>query len=609
MEKSQKLATLIGIVVTVIIILSAILITIILLEPNGDVEPGIAINPPEVTESILKGTTKQVTLSATVVGQIVQEEGSTTVPSYEWSIDNDAVATLTAVDNEATLVLKAGGKAVVTVTYGELTKTCNINVTELVAQITLNKTKINEVLEGGTTKEIKLTATPHNIPELTEQSGNSAAKLKWESSNTKVAVIEADGNVANITIKGKGKTVITATYKDLSAQCEINVIEVDIKQSTVNMNKGKTTTLTISEYTPKGEITWESSNTKIATVNAKGVVTGVTAGTATITLKHIDTGITDTCTINVSDLKINQNSVTINKGKTTKITLGKNAPKGITWSSSNSKVATVSSTGVVTGKAGGTVTITAKSSVTGAKDTCVVNVKAVEIVGPSLNLRTRDTIKLSLSKYAPSGTIKWSSSNTKLATVDNNGVVTGINIGMVKITAEHTATGLKGTYSLKVWETVDIKPINSNVYIGERKIQMSVLSTSPDGKYIWNSSNSKVATVDNNGLVTLHGKGETVIGVEFTGGSGLNDECSINVYGINIKQEYINGTLGEKIKLTLDNNTNAASAIWKTSNPKAAIVDKNGNVTCVGIGTAMITVELFGTTDSCVIGVSGWENL
>jgi len=455
MENSKKLVTLIGIVVTVVVILSAILIVIILLELNNELNPRISLNPSEVTESILKGTTKQVTLSATVIGQIVQEEGSTTVPNYEWSIDNEKVATLTAADKEATLVLKAGGSAVVTVTYGDLSKTCNINVTELVSQITLNKTKINEVLEGGTTKEIKLTATPHNIPELTEQSGNSAAKLKWESSNTKVAVIEADGNVANITLKGKGKTVITATYKDLSAQCEINVIEVDIKQSNVNINKGKTTTLTISEYTPKEEIVWASSDKKIATVNGGGIVTGVAVGTASITIKHIDTGITDTCTVNVSDLKINQNSVTINKGKTTKLTLSKDSPTGITWSSSNKKIATVDKNGVVTGVAGGTVTITAKSSVTGATDTCVVNVKAVEITQTSANVKTGATLKLVLSKHAPSGTITWSSSNPKVATVSSAGVVTGVAGGTVTITAKHSGTGLSDKCTVKIaWPTL-----------------------------------------------------------------------------------------------------------------------------------------------------------
>jgi uncharacterized protein YjdB len=119
----------------------------------------------------------------------------------------------------------------------------------------------------------------------------------------------------------------------------------------------------------------------VAKVSSKGVVTAVAKGTATITVKTTS-GKTATCKVTVKEIsstsvKLNKTSVTINKGKTYTLK-GTMAPSNttdeLTWSSSNSKVAKVSSKGVVTAVAKGTATITVKTT-SGKKATCKVTVK------------------------------------------------------------------------------------------------------------------------------------------------------------------------------------------------------------------------------------------
>lgn len=214
---------------------------------------------------------------------------------------------------------------------------------------------------------------------VTDES-DSAVPVTMDTTNT---------NKGTFTMPGKAVTV-TATFKT----AEVALTGITLNRTTATIAVGGTTTLTASKVpsttTDETPITWSSSNEDVATVTAGGVVTGVAAGTATITATC--NGKTATCTVTVSENVIECTGITLDK---TTATVKKNAtvtltataaPAGttdeITWASSDTSIATVDQTGKVTGVARGTADITVTCGTKSA--TCVVSVNEEEtLTAPS----------------------------------------------------------------------------------------------------------------------------------------------------------------------------------------------------------------------------------
>jgi len=250
-----------------------------------------------------------------------------------------------------------------------------------VTKITLNKTLVT--IKKGSTYTLKATVSPSNA---------TNKGLSWKSSNTKVATVSSSGKV---TAKGKGSCSITVTAKDGSgkkATCKVTVgqpvTKVTLNKTIVTLKKGSTYTLKAtvapSNATNKG-LSWKSSNTKVATVSSSGKVTAKGKGSCTITATAKDgSGKKATCKVTVGQpvtrVTLNKTGITLKKGKTytLKATVSpSNATnKGLSWKSSNTKVATVSSSGKVTAKGKGSCSITATAKDgSGKKVTCKVTVK------------------------------------------------------------------------------------------------------------------------------------------------------------------------------------------------------------------------------------------
>ena len=222
----------------------------------------------------------------------------------------------------------------------------------------------------------------------------------WESSDQTVATITSAGKVTG---KKAGKVTITAYTQDSTfcATFTLNVTDVTVVEPTsislnssqITLEEGKTATLTATVSPNNASdktVTWTSNNTSVATVS-NGVVTAKAAGTATITAKTSN-NLTATCKITVTKKVINPTSITLDKtnlelkeGETAALTAAvlpdNSTDKTITWSSSNTSIATVSSTGLVTAKEAGSAVISAKT-VNNLTASCTVNVTKEDVPNP-----------------------------------------------------------------------------------------------------------------------------------------------------------------------------------------------------------------------------------
>ena len=193
-------------------------------------------------------------------------------------------------------------------------------------------------------------------------SGASYPLVSWKSSNPAVASVNKNGTV---TALKSGRAIITATADGVSDECEIIVKQlaegINIRPQSQTLAVGATAVLTATvapEDTTDPGVTWESSDTAVATVDAKGVVKGVGAGKALITASA--NGNSDICEVYVSAVTIN---VKLSVGNTLELipALSQDADgSDAVWKSSNTNVATVDEDGIVTAVGEGSAVITLK---------------------------------------------------------------------------------------------------------------------------------------------------------------------------------------------------------------------------------------------------------
>lgn len=305
------------------------------------------------------------------------------------------------------------------------------------------------------------------------------------SSNTTAVSITGDkikagtkGQMATLTLKA-GTTTKTIKVYTTDETGKIPTQAVVLNKTFVTLNPGKTEQLKIT-YLPDyatasiGTVKWTSSNGAVVTVDAAGKLTAKAAGKAIITAITSD-GNVMYCIVTVENIKVSK--ITITTTTSNKIATGKKVTlkatvtpsnaynKGVTWKSSNTKVATVSSSGVVTTKkkmGGKTVTITATAKDGSGKKASykiyvkkgivkkvyISGVKSVK-AGKKLYLKGKTSASAGANR-----TLKWSSSNTKYAKVSSKGTVTTYKAGKkksVKITARAVdGSGKSKTVTIKI---------------------------------------------------------------------------------------------------------------------------------------------------------------
>ena len=332
---------------------------------------GVKLNKSET--SLLVGGNE--TLTATVLPEDATNQNVT------WKSDKPEIATVDA--NGKVTAVKVG-EATITVTTedGGKTATCKVTVSETsvaVTGVTLNKTETSIFVGGSET----LTATVAPA-DATNQ------KVTWKSDKPEIATVDANGKVTGVKA---GEATITVTTEDggKTATCKVTVkpnlvSEITLAALAIYVGESKAVTATVKpDDATNKELTWKSSDESIATVDATGKVTGVKIGTTTITATARDgSGVSGSCTVtvlsHVKKVTVTPANLTLGKNKSYTLTATVDAQPGtdtgVTWTSSDTTIATVDATGKVTATDKvGTVTITATSKADPAKKgTCTIKV-------------------------------------------------------------------------------------------------------------------------------------------------------------------------------------------------------------------------------------------
>lgn len=432
----------------------------------------------------------------------------------------------------------------------------------------------------------------------------------------------------------------------------VDVTGITLNKSALTMEIGQTyklkAAITPSTATNKS-VKWSSNNSSIATVSTDGVITAKSLGVAMITAETVDGGYTASCTvvvtkIPVKSVKLDRTSIEMDKGEavvlTAEISPDTATNKSVTWSSSNNRVASVDSNGMVLAKSKGTAVIRVTTLDGGYTASCTVTVddddKYIHVTGVSLNKTTItmdvDSAVVLEAKVKPSNAddkrVNWSSSNTNVAVVNQNGVVYAKDTGRATITVKTVDGGYTASCRVTVTDEHDDHREVTGVRLDRflllmekgqsEKLTATVFPPGASNKDVtWSSDNTSVAKVDDNGNVKAVDRGVAVITVKTDYGNHA-DRCIVivmddfkwrkEIFSIRLNKKTLRLNEGDIKKLNViftPGNAAKKDIVWSTSDSKVAVVSDDGKVTAVKKGKAVITAATKDGRykDSCIVYV------
>lgn len=500
--------------------------------------PNISLNKQELIMGI--GDTE--TLSATVI-----PEKPDKYYHINWLSSNPDVA---SVDDEGNVTANSKGKTEIAAFVSPDKKAlCEVTVIPKATSIKINKTLTT--LERGTTIGLKVIITPTD----------ARNDVTWQSDDPSIAIVDDQGLVTGISV---GTTLIKATTNDgtnLMAFCIVNVTPKQVKSIIIDkdemtLERGETAQLSVTVYPQDADdssVEWSSENNEVATVDSKGTVVAISSGTTIIRATTNDgSNLTAECQVIVTSLKatgisIDRTEATLEREATLQLTatvMPEDAgDKSVTWSSADSGIARVDGAGLVTAVSVGTTTITATTGDgTGLTASCTVTVtpktvQSITVDEEALSLERGETTRLTVivtPQDADDVSVTWYSNNSGVATVDDGGRVTAIEVGTAVITATtNDGSGLSAkctvTVTPKEVDDISLNKEAMEMEIGDiEQLTVVISPANADDKTVtWRSADAEVASVNSDGVVTARKAGETTITA--TASNGLTVECQVEV--------------------------------------------------------------------------------
>ena len=523
---------------------------------------------------------------------------------------------------------------------------CQKPVEEEPVTIRLNKTLISS-LPVGSTQTLTATIAPEG----------AKVTVVWSSEDDAVAVVNENGEVTGV---APGTTVISARAEESVATCKVTVTEV--KPTAIKLSAA-TLKLAVEEQqvlevvlTPSNavadDLTWSSSDDKVAVVDQSGTVTAVAEGKATITVKCNGGNLAAICQVEVvskeeevkvTSIALEPASLSLEEGQkgtlNVVVTPANAVVEDLQWETSDAEVASISA-GEVTAMKAGKAVITAKCNAGALSATCQITVtekavtppdedavKSVVIFaeGDASDIQVGKTVQLT-ARYEPSTAkpknVSWTVDRADFAQVDQNGLVEGIytvkgsDKEWSKVTVTLTADGVSSSVSLRVIppqpESIEVNlPEKGWIRVGEEwdfnpRVYPEGLGYGVTCSIMKPGNNF---TADANVVSDVPG----TIAAQFAVAthdnlvySSYRKDVSLNVLPYWVasvtlpesQEVEVGGSIILSPEFTSDVDgvqPTYKDLVWSSSDEAKAVVDKNGKVTALAAGTVEITATTAGS--------------
>ena len=604
-----------------------------------------------VASVVISPTSASVLVGSTTSAfTAVAKDGSGNVlngRTFTFASSNTAIATIDPTTGVATGV--APGTTNITATSeGQTSNNATLTVSAIpVASVTISPLT-QTVVAGSQTSAFTAVTKDGGGNVLTGRT------VTFSSTAPGVATVNASTGVATGVAAGTTSIIASSEGQNSPAAMltvtAIPVATVTISPTTVSVVDGATTpAFTVVTKDAGGNIlsgrviSFNSSNTGVATIDASGVATGVSPGSSTITAssegKTSNPATLTVTAVPVASVTISPLTQTVVDGSNTPAftavtkDAGDNVLTGrvVTFASSDLTIATVSSsTGVATGVAPGTASITAssegKTSAAATLTVTPVPVNNVVLLPASQSVEVGSTVTFTATPRDASNNplsgrmIVYGSSDPTIATIDGStGVATGVAPGTVTIGA--ISEGKNATASLTVnpapVASVTVSPPSQTIVDGNSAtftaVLMDVHGNTLTGRVVtWGSSDATIATVDNLGNATSAGPGTATITATSEGqsGSGTLQVDPAPISSVTVTPLVATAAVGETVQLTAmvqeppGGKGHGHPVMWSSSDDSVAKVDKKGLVTGVGLGAATITATAQGQSSAAVVTIT-----
>ncbi len=492
----------------------------------------------------------------------------------------------------------------------------------------------------GSTKDITQTATwSSSNPNVAVIVSNGVAKAISQGS---CSIIAAQANVANqATVTGKvaltvAPPALTSITVD-SATPSVAAGLTDQFAAIGNYSDGSTQSLS--------SVTWSVSNSAVAAISSRGLVSAKAAGSAVITATDGTINGTSSLTVgppSLVSITIGAASPSVGVGSTDQFTATGNFTDGSTqslsssviWSTSNSALVTISNTGLVTAKSNGSATIMATSgAITGTSPlTVTISLVSISVTPPSPTIAPSTDQQFKAtgtftdgSTQDITGTVNWNSSDPTKATVSNSlptsGLARGLKSGSSIITASSGSISASATLTVSsvTLTSIRVTPASGTIPLGVVQ-QFTAQGTFSDGTtqditntVSWSSSQPTLVSITVSGAATGRNLG-TVNILATSGtitGSTTTTVNAANLVSLSIQPNSMTIADGTTSKLSAiglfnDGSTRDVStqATWSSSNPAAATVQTNGKMTGLNPGLTTVTATLLSQSVSVTVNVT-----
>src|SRR5436189_191525 len=471
------------------------------------------------------------------------------------------------------------------------------------------------------------------------------SSVLWSSSDTSVASVNNGGLATGVVV---GVVTVTAQFGAMQGSATLNITNAGTNLTGITLSPAAASVPvnTTQQFTATGNysdgssrdltalVTWGSSSTAVATVDANGLVTAVAAGSTNIsaTLGSISNSTSLTVTApTISSISVTPVGLTLGIGINQQYTAtatysdgsSQDLVNGVTWSSSTTSVATVNNSGLVTTVGAGTTTITA--TVGSFSDSSTLTVVAAHLLSIAVSPATPSIAVGTTQQFSAVGTfddgstqlltsVTWSSSAASVASVSSSGLATAVGTGSTTITA--SSGGVTGSASLT------ISPANPRIAKGT-SLKFTATGTFSDGSTAtnlsglsWKSSKPNIASIRSSGLA--HGKKSGAVTISATA-SGLTGTATLTVGtgtlgSLAITPATPSVTVGSTQQFTATGSFNdgttqdiTLTTHWSSSSASVATIANapsiGGLATANGSGTATIGGNSGGVTNSATLTV------